>query len=201
VLDNRLIIKQQRLAWLFYKLSSAPHSLNLTTQNLKQSIMKKVLGLAIVSLAVFACNDNQQSSGINKDTRDTSTIMETPPPASTETVYVPAEGDYTYKENKVMVMKDGKWVEVDKEVKLDNGTVIEQNGTVRKDGKEVELEEGTVVNKEGNFFDKAGHAIDNAWDATKEGVKKAGNEVEKGAKKVGDKVHDATHDDDDYDKK
>ena len=157
--------------------------------------MKKVLGLAIVSLAIVACNDNQQS-GINRDTRDTSTVMETPPPASTETVYVPAEGDYTYKEKKVMQMQNGEWVEVKKEVKLDNGTVIEKNGTVRKDGKEVELEEGTVVNEEGNFFDKTGHAIDNAWDATKDGVKKAGNEIEKGAKKVGDEVHDATHDDD-----
>ena len=157
--------------------------------------MKKIFGLAIVSMAIFACNDNQSPS-INEDTRDTSAVIETPPPATTEVVYTPAEGDYTYKEKKVMVLKNGEWVEVDKEVKLDNGTVIEKNGTVKKDGKEVQLEEGTVVNKEGNFFDKAGHAIDNAWDATKEGVKKAGNEIEKGAKKVGDEVHDATHDDD-----
>lgn len=157
--------------------------------------MKKILGLAVVSMAIFACNDNQ-SPGINKDTRDTSAVMETPPPppATTEAVYMPAEGDYTYKEKKVMVMKNGEWVEVKKEVKLDNGTVIEKNGTVKRDGKEIELEEGTVVNKEGNFFDKAGHAIDNAWDATKSGVKKAGNEIEKGAKKVGEEVHDATHD-------
>ena len=158
--------------------------------------MKKILGLAIVSMAVFACNDNQ-SPGINDDTRDTSTVMETPPPpAATETVYVPAEGDYTYKEKKVMQLQNGEWVEVKKEVKLDNGTVIEKNGTVKREGKEIKLEEGTVVNKEGNFFDKTGHAIDNAWDATKDGVKKAGNEIEKGAKKVGEEVHDATHDDD-----
>lgn len=158
--------------------------------------MKKVFGLAIISMAIFACNDSQSPS-INNDTRDTSAVIETPPPAATtETVYVPAEGDYTYKEKKVLVMKDGKWVEVDKKVTLDNGTVIEKNGTVMRDGKEIELQEGTVVNKEGNFFDKTGHAIDNAWDATKDGVKKAGNEIEKGANKVGDKVHDATHDDD-----
>ena len=159
--------------------------------------MKKILGLAIVSIAIFACNDNQSPS-INEDTRDTSAVIETPPPATatTETVYMPAEGDYTYKEHKVLVMKNGEWVEVNKEVKLDNGTVIEKNGTVKRDGKEIKLEDGTVVNKEGNFFDKTGHAIDNAWEATKDGVKKAGNEIEKGAKKVGDEVHDATHDDD-----
>jgi hypothetical protein len=160
--------------------------------------MKKILGLAIVSMAIFACNDTQSPS-INEDTRDTSTVIETPPPATTETVYVPAEGDYTYREKKVMVMKNGEWVEVDKEVRLDNGTVIEKNGTVKRDGKEVKLEEGTVVNKEGNFFDKTGHAIENAWEATKDGVKKAGNEIEKGAEKVGDEAHDATHDD--YDEK
>ena len=159
--------------------------------------MKKILGLAIVSMAIFACNDSQSPS-INNDTRDTSAAIETPqpPPASTEVVYTPAEGDYTYKEKKVMVMKDGQWVEVKKKVKLDNGTVIEENGTVKKEGKEVKLEDGTVVNKEGNFFDKTGHAIDNAWDATKDGVKKAGHEIKEGANKVGDKVHDATHDDD-----
>ena len=158
--------------------------------------MKKILGLAIVSMAIFACNDSQSPS-INEDTRDTSTVIETPPPATTETVYVPVDGDYTYREKKVMVLENGEWVEVKKEVKLDNGTVIEKDGTVKRDGKEIELEEGTIVNKEGNFFDKTGHAIDNAWEATKDGVKKAGNEIEKGAKKVGDEVHDATHDNDD----
>ena len=158
--------------------------------------MKKILGLAIVSMAIFACND-AESPGINEDTRDTSTVIETPPPATTETVYVPAEGDYTYREKKVLVKKNGEWVEVEKEVKLDNGTIIEKDGTVKRDGKEIELEEGTVVNKEGNFFDKTGHAIENAWEATKDGVKKAGNEIEKGAKKVGEEAHDATHDDDD----
>lgn len=33
------------------------------------------------------------------------------------------------------------------------------------------------MNKSGHFFDKAGNAIDNGWDATKKRVKKVGNEV------------------------
>src|SRR6476661_5191306 len=123
--------------------------------------MKKIFGLAIVSAAFFACNDtNNESPSINNDTRDTSAVVETPPPpAVTQATYVPAEGDYTYKEKKVMQLQNGEWVEVKKEVKLDNGTVIEKEGVVKKDGKEIKLEDGTVVNKEGNFFDKAGNAI------------------------------------------
>ena len=162
--------------------------------------MKKILGLAIVSMAIFACNDNQTPS-INEDTRDTSsTVIETPPPPAA-VAYVPADGDVTYRDHKLMVMKNGEWVEAKEDVKLDNGVVIYRNGKVKKDGKEVEIEDGYIVNKEGNFFDKAGNAIENAWDDTKEGVKKAGNEIEKGAKKVGDKAEDAVNDDDHTDDK
>ena len=162
--------------------------------------MKKILGLAIVSMAIFACNDSQTPS-INEDTRDSSsTVIETPPPPAV-VAYVPADGDVTYKDQKLMVMKNGEWVEAKEDVKLDNGVVIYRNGKVKKDGKEVEIEDGYIVNKEGNFFDKTGNAIENAWDNTKEGAKKAGNEIEKGAKKAGDKVEDALPGDDHNDDK
>jgi hypothetical protein len=158
--------------------------------------MKKIFGLAIISMAVFACNDNQSTS-IKDDTRDTSAaVVETPTPPAETTVYAPADGDVTVKDHKVMVMKNGEWVEAKEDIKLDNGVVVHRDRTVKKDGKKVQIEDGVVVNKEGNFFDKTGHAIDNAWDATKDGVKKAGNEIEKGAKKVGDKASDAVHDND-----
>ena len=162
--------------------------------------MKKILGLAIVSMAIFACNDNQTPS-INEDTRDTSsTVIETPPPPAA-VAYVPVDGDVTYRDHKLMVMKNGEWVEAKEDVKLDNGVVIYRNGKVKKDGKEVEIEDGYIVNKEGNFFDKTGNAIENAWDNTKEGAKKAGDEIEKGAKKAGDKVEDALPGDDHNDEK
>jgi len=126
--------------------------------------MKKIFGLAIVSMTIFACNDTQSPS-INEDTRDTSsTVIETPPPASTDNTYMP---------------------------------VVYRTGKAKKDGKEIVIEEGVVINREGNFFDKTGRAIENAWDATKDGVKKAGSEIEKGAEKAGDKVNDAVDDDDD----
>ena len=113
--------------------------------------MKKILGLAIVSMAIFACND-AESPSINEDTRDTSTVIETPPPATTETVYVPAEGDYTYREKKVLVMKNGEWVEVEKEVKLDNGTIIEKDGTEERGAPNIKTQR--KINRTGLGFMK-----------------------------------------------
>ena len=75
-------------------------------------------------------------------------------------------------------MRNGAWVETNEDVKLDNGVTITKSGTVMKDGKDVQLEEGVVINREGNFFDKAGQKIENAWDASKAGVEKAGDEID-----------------------
>ena len=163
--------------------------------------MKKIFGLAIVSMAAFAaCNDNQTPS-INEDTRDTSTVIETTPPATTTTAYVPVDGDVTVKDDKVLVMRNGEWVETKEDVKFNNGVVVYRSGKAKKDGKEIEVEDGVVINKDGDFFDRTGQAIENAWDDTKTGVKKAGDEIEKGANKAGDKIEAATddnhhHDDD-----
>lgn len=147
--------------------------------------MKKIFLLAIVGATLVACNESAPS--INDDTRDNSTVTETPPPAA-EPVYVPAEGDVTYRDSKLHVMRNGAWVETNEEVKLNNGTTISKSGKVVKDGKDLQLEDGVVINGEGNFFDKAGQKIDNAWDATKDGANKVGNEIEKGAEKTGDQI-------------
>jgi hypothetical protein len=55
--------------------------------------------------------------------------------------------------------------------------VVKRNGEVKRGGDVVKLEEGESVDRSGRFFDKAGNAIEDAWDATKKGVKKAGEEV------------------------
>ena len=151
--------------------------------------MKKLFVLAIASASIIACNDDTQTKSINEDTRDNSTVTETPAPATTTTVYTPADGDVTYRDHKVLVMRNGAWVETEKDVTLDNGVVVYKNGKVVKDNDEIELKDGEVVNKEGNFFDKTGQAIENAWKDTKSGVKKAGNEVK-------DAVDGDHHDDD-----
>ena len=60
------------------------------------------------------------------------------------------------------------------------------------------MEEGQVVSKEGDFFDRAGRAIENAWEDVKAGVKDAGDEIEKNTKEAGEKVDDHADDDKRY---
>ena len=148
--------------------------------------MKKLSVIAFAALLLGACaestRDNKDSTTIGSDKEATTT---------TETTYTPQEGDVSFKDNKVLVMKNGAWVEADEDVTLDNGVVVYRTGKVRKDNKEIVLEDGEVVTRTGNFFDRTGRAIEKAWYDTKDAVKEAGKDVKKGAKKVGDKVEDA----------
>ncbi len=148
--------------------------------------MKKVFVLAVSALSLVACNSNSADS-VTDDTVVTTneTTMDEAP------AYTAQDGDVVYRSHKVMIMKNGEWVESDKEVTFDNGVVVNVNGKAIRDGKEIELEEGQVVNRTGNFFDKSGHAMEHAWDDTKEGVKDAGNAVGNAVNKVGDKIGDA----------
>ena len=112
--------------------------------------------------------------------------------------YSPSEGDITYRNGKLMVWRNNKYVESDKDVTLGEGLVAKRNGEITKDGEVVSLDEGESVSKTGRFFNKAGEGIEHAWDATKKGVskaagavKKAGKKVGEAGKKVGEEVKDA----------
>jgi len=192
--------------------------------NIKLKVMKKIITMAFAAVSLAACNNTEADNAtVETDTTSTATsatsdtnsttTSTTPDTTSTTTTtttssaYTAADGDVTYRDKKVRVMKGGKWVDADNDVKLDNGTVVYRNGRVKKDGKEIELKDGEVANRTGNLFDKSGRAIENAWDATKEGAKDAGKAVKEGAKdagnavkkaadKVGDKVGDAAGKDD-----
>ncbi|MEO6818397.1 MAG: hypothetical protein ABI204_01620 [Ginsengibacter sp.] len=48
---------------------------------------------------------------------------------------------------------------------------------MKKDFKSVVLNDGEVVTRTGHFFDKTGAAIEDGWDATKRGIKKAGDAI------------------------
>ena len=150
--------------------------------------MKKIFLLAIGAAVLIACNDagDQDTS---YDDRDTATSIGSPS-TTTEQTYTPAEGDVTYRDNKVLVMRNGEWVETDKDVELENDITVYKDGRVVKDEKEVELEDGEVVDRTGNFFDRTGRAIEKGWDKTKEAVKEAGRDVERAAEKAGDKAED-----------
>lgn len=188
--------------------------------------MKKIFVLAIAAVSFAACNNTEadtttgESSTSADSVSSTSTttpsgtsgtmggasdtaLTSTSTTTSTSSVYTAADGDVVYRDKKVKVMKGGKWVDADNDVKLDNDVVVSSKGKVRKAGKEVTMKEGEIVNRTGNFFDKSGHAIENAWGATKEGAKDLGNDVKEGVsdavkdvkkatKKAGDKVGDAT---------
>ena len=125
--------------------------------------MKNVLISMAMAALLTACNTNTE----------TTTKTDT----STHAAYAPSEGDVTKRDGKVMVWHDGEWKEADNDVHLSNGVVVNRKGEVIKEDKVVVLDDGEVVNKSGRFFDKAGNAIDDAWDATKKGVKKVGEEV------------------------
>lgn len=156
--------------------------------------MKKIIAMAFAAVSLAACNDGEaDNTVVDTDTTTTTTTTTTDNAAA----YTPAEGDVTYREKKVMVYRNGQWVETEEDVRLENGVVVSREGKVTRDGKEIELEEGEVVNRTGNFFDKTGRAIENAWDTVKVDIKDAGQAVEKGAKKVGKEVKDAVTDDDD----
>ena len=144
--------------------------------------MKQIFLSAVVAL-IFSCN--------------TKTETTTKTDTSANAAYAPSEGDVTSKDGQVMVWHDGEWKPADNDVHLDNGIVVTRKGEVTKEDKVVVLHDGEHVDKSGRFFDKAGNAIDDAWDATKKGVKKAGEEIkdvfngdDKDTKKDKEKVKD-----------
>ena len=136
--------------------------------------MKKLFVLSIVgATALISCNSENKettSTTINSDTTENAA-------ASNTTTYAPGEGDVSYRNGKVVVWRNNDWVETDEDVTLNDGVVVRRNGEVKRGDDIVKLEEGETVDRSGRFFDKAGNAIEDAWDATKKGVKKAGEEV------------------------
>ena len=108
---------------------------------------------------------------------DTTTTTDSTAYSAKSDVYSPSQGDVTYKNGQLLVYRDGDWKDADDDVTLDNGIVVKRNGEVVRGDKVVVLEDGETVDRSGRFFDKAGNAIEDAWDATKKGVKKAGKEV------------------------
>lgn len=128
--------------------------------------MKKILLIAGITF-LLSCKDDKKAS-------ESTTATET----TTTKTYTASEGDVTYKGGKLMVYRNNSWIDADDDITVDNGIIVRRTGRVAKDNDEYELEEGVVVTKTGNFFDKAGNAIENGW----EGVKKAFRNVKASVK-------------------
>jgi hypothetical protein len=170
-------------------------------------IMKKFIAMSLVALSLAACNDESKSS-TTSDTAVTTTANPDTTSATTTTTtttsnssYTASEGDVSYRNKKLMVYRNGEWVESKEDAHLDNGLVIYRNGRATRDGKEIHLEDSVVVDHSGKFFDRTGNAIDNAWDKTKEGVKDAGKAVGNAAEKLGKSVKNAVDKDGKKDEK
>jgi len=154
--------------------------------------MKRIFVLAIAATSFVACNDQKttDTTTVNSDTTTTVTMDDN---AMNTQTYVAGEGDVTYRDGKVMVWRNNAYVAADNDVTLDDNVVVKRNGDVIRNGNTVRLEEGEAVTKTGRWFNKAGEAIEDGWDATKKGVNKAGDAIKKGANKVGDGVKDAVN--------
>ena len=148
--------------------------------------MKKILVMAFAAFSFVACNnaDGDKTTVENKETTETKT-------------YSAVDGDVKYTGNKVMVMKNGSWVEADDDVRMDNNVVVYRDGRVERDDVEIRLRDGEIVNRTGEFFDNTGNAIANAWDVTKEGAKDAGRAIKKTGKKIVNEIDSAIDHDDD----
>ena len=122
--------------------------------------MKKILVVPAIAF-LASCNNEKADTTTNETTTTTKT-------------YEPGEGDVSYRDGRLVVYRNNAWVDADADVTLDNGIVVRRTGRVVKDNEEYELEDGVVVTKEGDFWDKAGNAIEDGW----EGIKKAFRKVE-----------------------
>lgn len=151
--------------------------------------MKKTFTIALAALVFTACN-NTTTTETATDTTITDTMAAMPLTTDTTVAvtYTPGEGDVIYKDNKVYVMKNGVWVEAEKDITLGNDVVVYKTGSAERAGKKIKLKEGEAVDATGRFFDKAGKAIANAWDDTKDAIDDAAKAVDKTAKKVGNKI-------------
>ncbi len=127
--------------------------------------MKKILLVATVGFMV-SCSDGKKDAETTTETTE-----------STTTTYTASEGDVTYKGGKVMVYRNNAWVDADDDIRFDNGIVVRRTGRVVKDNDEYELEEGVVVTRKGDFFDRAGNAIEDGWEGVKKGFRKVKEEV------------------------
>jgi len=144
--------------------------------------MKTMIVLALAAVTFTACGDQKDTTTTietndSRDTyTDTSSVMNNTT-TDNSVSYTPAEGDVVYRDGKVMVWKNNDYVLADNDVTLDNGIVVKRNGQVSRDGNVVRMEEGETLSRTGRFFDRTGRAIEDGWDATKRGVKKAGNKI------------------------
>ncbi len=153
--------------------------------------MKKIIVIAMATITFSACSENKRTDTTTEISDTAAVITTEKPDIVTRNTYVPADGDVTYRNGKLMVWRNGRYIESDNDITMDDRTVIRRNGEATREGKVIKLEDGETVNRSGRWYNKAGEGIDDAWDATKKGVNKAAGAVKKAGEKVGEGIKDA----------
>lgn len=99
--------------------------------------MKKIVAMAFAAATFVACNST--TTGDNDMDRDTTSVTTTTTSTSDNSAYAPGDGDVTRRDGKVMVYRNGQWVESNEDVRMDNDVMVTRNGRVVREDKEIEL--------------------------------------------------------------
>ena len=161
--------------------------------------MKKTLFFAAIAVALASCGNQESQTDtettVNAETPVATDGTDNTTPVSATKTYTAEDGDVMIKDGKLLEYKNGNWVVAEKDITLADGTVVSLKGDVKnKDGKMISIKDGETVKKTGEFFDKAGNAVSNAWDATKEGVKDAADATKEGLKNAADATKEGVKD-------
>ncbi|ULT42722.1 hypothetical protein KRR40_03845 [Niabella defluvii] len=90
--------------------------------------MKKLLLAAAVASITVACNNEANHAEANDSVVTTTTPVDTLPVTETFSDY--KEGDVIKKDGQLVVYTNGAWVPVEKDLVLDNGVTVKQNGEI-----------------------------------------------------------------------
>ncbi len=155
--------------------------------------------IAAVTATFAACNDEKKpettvnadttASSLTKDAMLTDSLNNAE--AAKPPVTVMADGDITMKDGKVMIMKSGAWVVLDKAITLSNGTVVMPNGDVKMKDHTMKLMNGQSIKTTGEYYGTDGKIMEmmsHAGEKMQEGADKVKAEGAKMMDKAGDKM-------------
>ena len=143
--------------------------------------MKKIFLFSCIIALLASCDSpGTQKEEVNATTDTVNRSLATPTP------YTAAAGDVKFEDHNLYIYKEDKWVTTDEEQTMGNGIVVHTNGTVTNGNLTDTLAQGEIVSHSGDMYDKAGNAINDAWNAAKEGVNTAADSINSGVNAAGD---------------
>lgn len=134
--------------------------------------MKKAIIIAAAVCLMSACSSNSNNAPNTADTVSTpsSTNMRQDsitnagdtmhPMAAGAASAAMGEGDITMKHGKMMVMKNGQWIDLKGPATLSNGYKVMSNGDVMIKGKKYRMYEGYSARANGEMTDSSGKIMD-----------------------------------------